>query len=67
MSVPGFWFQDGFIAPEKWFRPDVGWICLMTTFKRTPMLRLGDDVLIMLETILLLLGLGSCALSLIAF
>ena len=63
----GFLFQDVFVGSGKRFRPVPRRICLMTKFRRTGMLRHCGDDSVMLEAILLLLGIGSCALVLIAF
>ena len=62
--IPGLLFQDVCVGPGKRFRPDACRICLMTIFRPADMLWHRRRV--MLEAILFLLGIGSCALVLIA-
>lgn len=67
-KIPAALFQRCFVGPGKWFRPGALSPALMTTSRGRLMLpgRAEDDSM-MLEAILLLLGVGSCALVLVAF
>jgi hypothetical protein len=61
-------FQDVFVGPGKWFRPAVGRNSMMTILRRARMLlphQRSDSI--MLEAIVLLLAVSTCALILIAF
>jgi hypothetical protein len=61
-------FQDVFVGPRKWFRPAVSRNSMMTILRRARMILLhqrSDSS--MLEAIVLLLAVSTCALILIAF
>ncbi len=66
--IPAALFQPCFVGSEKWFRPG-GLSCPSddNIARRAHAAAQGEDDSMMLEAILLLLGVGSCALLLVAF
>jgi len=65
--MAGLLFRDDFAGSGKRFRLNSHCASLMTKFKPARMFRHRRSDSIMLEAILLLLSIGSCALLLIAF
>lgn len=67
-SICAFLFQLCFVAPENGFVPGLGRHCRLTILRsRLKLSSGGEGDSVMLEAILIMLGLSSCALVVVAF